>query len=103
MQDEVAQHPGGQGRGVEDLFLAPAELHDRSDADPGGTGRRAGLAVQAEEGLVPDGGGEFQLSLRYGAGKGRPAPGTGSFPVRQGVGRADRQTETAAHALQNDS
>ena len=33
LQDEVAQHPGGEGRGVEDLRLAPAELHDRSDAD----------------------------------------------------------------------
>ncbi len=100
-QDEIAEHSGGEGRGVEDLLLAPAELHDRSDADARRAGRRAGLAVQAEEGLVPDGRGEFQLSLRDGAGQGRPAAGAGSFPVRQRIGRADRQTETAAHALED--
>ncbi len=101
LEDEVAEESGGQGRGVEALFLAPAEFHDRPDADPRGARRRAGLAVQAEERLLPDGRGEFQPSFRHGAGQGRAAPGAGPLPVGQGVGGTDRQTEAAAHALQD--
>ena len=101
LQDKIPQHPGREGRGVENLRLAPAELHDRSDADPRRTSGGAGLAVEAEKGLVPDGGGEFQTPLRDGAGKRRPAPGARSLPVRQRVGGADREAEAAAHALEN--
>ena len=75
LEDEVAEKPGGERWGVEALLLAPAEFHDRADADARRARRRAGLAVQAEVRLFADGRGEFQ-----------PAPPPRRAPAPRGPG-----------------
>ena len=83
------------------MRLAAADLHHLAGPHPGGAGGGAGAAVEAEEGLLLDRLGEFELPLGHRPGQGDPAAGAGALAAGQGEGRAGRQAEAAAHALQH--
>ena len=81
--------------------LVATGFHDLAGMHAGGAGRRAGTAIKAEEGLFLERSGKIDLVFGDRLGQGDPAARRGAFPAGQDIGRAGRQAEAAAHALQH--